>query len=134
MFNVKTGFFDRHQLEFKIWDNDDRPLWLVHPTRHVDTAVLPFDVVARPINSPHNLIQLPLYAINELANAKLRIGIGMEVFILGYPFPIELPGYPVWKRGSIASEPQLASFASALGSAVKQTEYMLVDTASRPGM
>jgi hypothetical protein len=134
MFNVKTGFFDRYRLEFKIWDDDDRPLWLVHPTRHVDIAVLPMDVVARPINSPNNLIQPPLYPINELANAKLRIGIGMEVFILGYPFPIELPGYPVWKRGSIASEPQLASFASALGSAVKQTEYMLVDTASRPGM
>jgi hypothetical protein len=58
----------------------------------------------------------------------------MEVFILGYPFKIELPGYPVWKRGSIASEPQLASITSALGSAVKQSEYMLVDSASRPGM
>jgi hypothetical protein len=31
----------------------------------------------------------------------------------------------VWKRGSIASEPQLARFT---------TDYMLVDTASRPGM
>ena len=134
MFNVKTGFFDRHQLEFKIRDDDDRPLWLVHPTRQVDIAVLPIDVVARPINSPNNPTQLPLYPINELANAKLRIGIGMEVFILGYPFKIELPGYPVWKRGSIASEPQLASLTSALGSAVKQSEYMLVDTASRPGM
>jgi hypothetical protein len=48
----------------------------------------------------------------------------MEVFILGYPFKIELPAYPVWKRGSIASEPQL----------VRVTDYMLVDTASRPGM
>ena len=24
---------------------------------------------------------------------------------LGYPFEIKLPAYPVWKRGSIASEP-----------------------------
>ena len=102
-------------------------------TCHVDIAVLPIEVVARPIDGP-NPIQLPLYPMNELANARLRIGIGMEVFILGYPFKIELPGYPVWKRGSIASEPRLASLTSALGSAVKQSEYMLVDTASRPGM
>ncbi len=134
MFNVKTGSFARHQLEFRIRDDDDRPLWLDHPTRHVDIAVLPIDVVARPVNSPNNPIQLPLYPINEVANAKLRIAIGMEVFILGYPFKIELPGYPIWKRGSIASEPELASLTSALGSAVKQSEYMLVDTASRPGM
>ena len=80
MFNVKPGFFDRHQLEFKIRDDDDRPLWLVHPTRQVDIAVLPIDVVARPINSPNNPTQLPLYPINELANAKLRIGIGMGFY------------------------------------------------------
>ena len=72
--------------------------------------------------------------MNELVDAPIRIAIGMEVFILGYPFKIELPGYPVSKRGSIASEPELASLTSALGSDVKQSEYMLVDTASRPGM
>jgi hypothetical protein len=49
----------------------------------------------------------------------------MEVFILGYPFEIEPPAYPVWKRGSIASEPQLARLTS---------DFILVDTASRPGM
>lgn len=49
----------------------------------------------------------------------------MEVFILGYPFKIELPAYPVWKRGSIASEPSLVGYVN---------DYMLVDTASRPGM
>jgi Trypsin-like peptidase domain len=134
MFNVKTGSFARHRLEFSIRDEDHRPLWLVHCNRKVDIAVLPVEVAARPINDPNHPFRLPLYPINELANAKLRIAIGMEVFILGYPFDIELPGYPVWKRGSIASEPELASLASALGSAVKQSEYMLVDTASRPGM
>jgi hypothetical protein len=49
----------------------------------------------------------------------------MDVFILGYPFKIRLPAYPVWKRGSIASEPNLVRLT---------TDYMLVDTASRPGM
>jgi hypothetical protein len=47
------------------------------------------------------------------------------VFVLGYPFKIEPPAFPIWKRGSIASEPQLARLT---------TGYMHVDTASRPGM
>jgi hypothetical protein len=55
----------------------------------------------------------------------LKIIIGMDVFILGYPFGAKPPGFPVWKRGSIASEPDL----------VRQTTgYYLIDTASRPGM
>jgi hypothetical protein len=73
---------------------------------------------------PEGLI-ISLYPLNVLANAKLRIEVGMDVFILGYPFKIEPPAYPVWKRGSIASEPQLARLT---------TDYVLVDTASRPGM
>jgi hypothetical protein len=84
----------------------------------VDIAVLPIPF------RPKELI-ISLYPLNELANAPLRIEIGMDVFILGYPFKIEPPAYPVWKRGSIASEPQLAPLT---------TSYMLVDTASRPGM
>jgi hypothetical protein len=49
----------------------------------------------------------------------------MDVFVLGYPFGPGKTGLPVWKRGSIASEPDL----------VPQVEnYLLVDTASRPGM
>jgi hypothetical protein len=55
----------------------------------------------------------------------LSIQIGMDVFILGYPFGAPPPGFPVWKRGSIASEPDLVRLG---------TDYLLVDTASRPGM
>jgi hypothetical protein len=49
----------------------------------------------------------------------------MDVFILGYPFGADPPGFPVWKRGSVASEPDLTRIGAG---------YMLVDTASRPGM
>jgi hypothetical protein len=118
LFNIQTGPFDKQQWHIKIRDDNDKPLWLVHPSRRVDIAVLPFTYL------PKEQI-IALYPLNVLANAELRIEIGMEVFILGYPFKIEPPAYPVWKRGSIASEPQLAWYGS---------DYMLVDTASRPGM
>ncbi|TYL89968.1 trypsin-like peptidase domain-containing protein [Bradyrhizobium rifense] len=118
LFNIQTGSFDKQQWDIKIRDDDDKPLWLVHPGRRVDVAVLPIPF------KPEELI-ISLYPLNVLANAALRIEVGMEVFILGYPFEIKPPAYPVWKRGSIASEPQLAR---------QTTDYMLVDTASRPGM
>jgi hypothetical protein len=66
-----------------------------------------------------------LLAVNDLAPGRIAIGIGMDVFILGYPFGSGPPGFPVWKRGSIASEPDLVKIT---------TGYYLVDTASRPGM
>lgn len=118
LFNIKTASFDKQRWDIKIRDDEDKPLWLVHPARRADIAVLPI---------PFKLDELiiALYPLNVLANAALRIEIGMEVFILGYPFKIEPPAYPVWKRGSIASEPQLTRLT---------TDYMLVDTTSRPGM
>jgi hypothetical protein len=45
--------------------------------------------------------------------------------VLGYPFGPGKTGLPVWKRGSIASEPDLVPHVE---------NYLLVDTASRPGM
>jgi len=118
LFNIRTGSFEKQRWDIRIRDENDRPLWLIHPGRRVDVAILPIPF------RPEELV-IALYPLNVLANAALRIEIGMEVFILGYPFEIKPPAYPVWKRGSIASEPQLARLT---------TDYMLVDTASRPGM
>jgi hypothetical protein len=118
LFNIQTGSIDKQRWDITIRDANDQPLWLVHPSRRTDIAVLPIPF------RPKELI-IALHPLNVLANAELRIEIGMEVFILGYPFEIKPAAYPVWKRGSIASEPQLARLT---------TDYMLVDTASRPGM
>jgi S1-C subfamily serine protease len=118
LFNVQAGSFDKQRWDIRIRDEHGKPMWLVHPSRRVDVAVLPIPF------KPEELI-ISLYPLNLLANARLRIEVGMEVFVLGYPFGIKPPAYPVWKRGSIASEPQLARLT---------TDYILVDTASRPGM
>lgn len=119
MFNIETGSFFKQPWTIHIRDKGDRPLWMVLPgARRVDIAVLPLEF-------PPGERIITLYPLNVLAVAALRIEIGMDVFVLGYPFPIEPPAYPIWKRGSIASEPQLVGLSN---------DYMLVDTASRPGM
>jgi hypothetical protein len=41
LFNVQTGSFAKHRWDIKIRDDNDKPLWLVHPSGRSDIAVLP---------------------------------------------------------------------------------------------
>jgi hypothetical protein len=83
------------------------------------------DVAALPLDYESLKGKVTLLPANEAAPGKIAIMIGMDVFILGYPFGSKPRAFPVWKRGSIASEPDLVRLT---------TGYYLVDTASRPGM
>lgn len=57
---------------------------------------------------------------------KLQIKVGQVVFVLGYPMGLMKQGLlPVWKRGSIASEPELD---------VEDGPVILIDTGTREGM
>lgn len=116
-FNIH-GFFEKQEWLIPLRNTHGEPLWMVHPGRRVDIAIIPLPY------DPATAI-VTLYPLNLLANASLRIEIGMEVFILGYPFEIVPPAFPIWKRGSIASEPQLSRLSN---------DFIYVDTASRPGM
>ncbi len=118
--NPRVRDFGKVQNDLPIRDAEDRPLWFVHPSYRKKV-----DVVAIPLRFRGDEPGFELHPINVLASSPLSIQIGMDVFVLGYPFGAEPPGFPVWKRGSIASEPQLAPLGYG---------YMLVDTASRPGM
>lgn len=116
--NVRNQLGNKAAVEHTIRDHDGTPLWLVHPQHR--RAV---DVVALPIVVPANADPYP---INEMEQDDLLIQVGMDVFVLGYPFGIGPAGLPVWKRGSIAVEPQVAEAAGA--------SPIFIDTASRPGM
>lgn len=95
---------------------------MVRPPR----AAAGSDVVAIPLPISGDDPIVNIYPINTLkSEVDLAVEIGMDVFILGYPFGNDPPAFPVWKRGSIASEPDLTRIGRG---------FMLVDTASRPGM
>jgi len=118
LFNVGFQQFGKQEHLITIRDEDSRPCWLVHPNRNVDVAVLPLPYDG---NDP----VFALNPINGVEDPDLFVGVGMDCFVLGYPFGVSPPGYPVWKRASIASEPDLIRMTG---------DHMLVDTASRPGM
>jgi hypothetical protein len=110
----------QHGFAIRLRQDPDEVAWLVHPThkRKIDVVAIP--LTEDLISSAH------LHSINQMGSPDLRVSIGMDVFVLGYPFDIDEHGpLPVWKRGSIASEPDLVPHVK---------NYLLVDTASRPGM
>jgi hypothetical protein len=120
MFNTKgKNIGHKHQLSLRIRQDSGKVNWLVHPThkRGIDLVAIP--LLGEPVSSIH------FYSINKMGSEDLLVGIGMDVFVLGYPFGFGKTGLPVWKRGSIASEPDLVPHVE---------KYLLVDTASRPGM
>jgi hypothetical protein len=116
-FNQKSQLGNKVSKEMDIRDANNAPLWLVHP-KHKNQV----DVVAVPIQ---NYSDVDMYAINQLPQIDLLVQIGSDVFILGFPFGIGPGGFPIWKRGSIASEPDLSGITQV---------HIFVDTASRPGM
>lgn len=103
-------------LHLPLYDKENRPTWKIHPTLGRGA-----DIVALPVRLPWK--HITGRAINDLPQAPLRTMVGSPLFILGYPFEPER--YPVWKLATVASEP-------ALTPALRP--YLLVDSASRPGM
>jgi hypothetical protein len=107
---VRSQYFD-----LALYDNDT-PIWLEHSSR---SAV---DVVAVPLSLDDfdNFANEHINTIDQ--EMRLEVYAGMDCFILGFPQGMIGAGNtPIWKRGSIASEP------------FEQHPY-LVDSATREGM
>ena len=106
----------RGPVVLRLRDSDSDPLWRQHAT------VPGVDVVALPLPELPGAV---LYPINEMPNNPGTVPIGIEAFILGYPFGISVSTLPIWKRASVASEPSVK---------ISGKPCFYVDTASRPGM
>lgn len=120
-FIINVGRYDRELIELPVRDENDDPLWLIHTTQERHSV----DIVALPLDGSAFRKQAAVLPINDIAPARLAIGVGMDVFILGYPFGPAPPSFPIWKRGSIASEPDLVKLTGG---------RYLIDSATRPGM
>ncbi len=120
---LRIWFNSRGQLGNKIAkfapirDAHNVGLWLVHPAhgRNVDIVALPLG----------DYSDVDMHPINLMASDDLHLQVGMDVFVLGFPFGIAAGGFPIWKQGSFASEPELSPAAQL---------HLFIDTASRPEM
>lgn len=105
-------------LQIELIDPDGKPTWFEHPKFGRDV-----DVVALPLYLP---VGAKAFPINTIPTTEgYRVEIGHDVFIVGYPFGSKWGVLPIWKRGSLASEPLID---------MDHRPYFFVDTACRPGM
>ena len=94
-----SGWFNTHSIDIPLYVAD-QALWSEHSTRqNVDVVAIRLDITQfagfanRSINTLEQERRLPAYA-------------GMDCYVLGYPEGMIGPGRtPIWKRGSIATEP-----------------------------
>lgn len=116
--NLRDQLGNKIAVSHPIHDNEGRPLWWIHPQHGRK-----IDVVALPVFPTD---QVAPYPIIDMENVDLRVEVGMDLFVLGYPYGIAQGGLPIWKRASFATEPEMAGAGEDL--------HMLLDTASRPGL
>jgi len=103
-----------------LYDKDKRADWFVHP-EHKELV----DVVAIEIEYDGDFKGI-FNPINTIKFDEFKLEVSDDIFILGFPYELKGGGYfPIWKRGSIASEPDID---------FEKLPKMFVDTASRPGM
>jgi trypsin-like peptidase len=104
-----------------LFDSNNQPQWLEHPThgRRVDVIALKIAKLGTAVlNNP------PLNSYKDFVDFDVTVG--DDAFILGYPLGLDGgPKLPIWKRGSIASEPHYD---------LEGLPKILVDTATRQGM
>jgi hypothetical protein len=120
-----SGQTDEHHIylhgrSIDLYDSDGLPIWYQHPERNeVDIAVA---------NVGQSLEGHLVRGINELCTEHdMAIEIGNEIFVLGYPLGFShFAKTPIWKRGSIASEPHSETADSK--------NRIVIDATTRKGM
>ncbi len=110
-------------LNQNLYSSDNQtPAWFVHTlgSRAIDIAVLPLS-----LKLPKSVISQPVNKIHQTED--IAIPVGSELFIIGFPRNLHRLNLPIWKRASLALEPQ-ALFDGPDG------RHLLVDTATREGI
>lgn len=103
-----------------LFDKSDQPVWIEHSRQHkVDVAVVRL--------SDETFVDGQPYCINEINFERRWIPpVGAECFVVGYPEGLTGPfDTPIWKRASIASEPNHP---------VEYQPEILIDTLGNEGL
>jgi len=108
--------------EIPLYANDNSARFRTHLSFGRAVDVVAIDIEDIP-SSPGVLCT----SVNDLPEAPIAARIGASVFVVGFPRGLSPFGTPIWKRGTIATEPCLVDAQSG-------KESYLLDTATREGM
>jgi hypothetical protein len=94
------------------------PVWFEHPKfcSAVDVVAIPVALADHPVRC---------FPVNEVPHDSFDVLPGQDAFVLGFPEKFHGGGFPIWKRASIATEPDVD---------VDDMPKFFVDTATRRGM
>lgn len=124
----KTNAYVYRDIEFDLIDHGDYPLWYVHPTlfENVDVAALPLGTVHDIISRCAESTAMGTIPVNQHEWVNFSPAAGDDAMVLGFPFGMRGGSkFPVWKRASIAFEPDVD---------VDGLPKTMIDTATRQGM
>lgn len=99
---------------------EGRPIsWLEHKDR-----ARGIDIVAIPIELPQDAIVISQKELGLVDDINFEVG--SDLFIVGFPFGFSAGGFfPIWKRGTVASEPLLRPNGLSM---------FYIDSFTKPGM
>jgi hypothetical protein len=115
-------------IAYDLFDGAGTPLWQIHPTftESVDVAALPLGMKSDLISRCTDAIDLGTIPVNQIDWVSFSPAAGDDAMVLGYPRGMRGGGkFPVWKRASIAFEPDFD---------VDGQPKTMIDTATRKGM
>lgn len=102
-----------------LYDSNGNYRWIEHPDGNS------IDVIALPLRSNDSDIRIFFFDLS-LAQADMLAAPSMPVSIIGFPFGLTMAGgWPIWKTGHIASDPDLD---------YDQKPSFIIDATTRPGM
>lgn len=116
----QVQFEDNDYVEIPLYDEDGFRLWY---EKSQNGRMI--DVVMIPVEEDGNHLYMPIEDAEDPFNKDTKIEIASEIYIIGFPFG-RLGGLiPIWKRASVATEPELN---------IDEMPYIFADTATREGM
>ncbi len=123
---VIHSMLNRQKVFLDLQDKDGRPLWFYNRDLSIDIAIIKIET------STNKIIQkMGWLAINEIwSQEDLSVEVADDVFIVGHPHgkrgSTEVNAMPIYKRGTVASEPELSYYSNR--------KSFLIDSTTRPGM
>ena len=117
--NSTISYCDSFYMDVELLDQDGNKLWyeMERNNRMIDVAIIPLKDIKG--------ICTTIEQAEEPFNEQVHFEIASEIYIIGFPFGKQTGYIPIWKKASVASEPELD---------VEEMPYFFADTATKSGM
>lgn len=117
---------DDSQFTIELYNDQDCPIWIEHPTLGSDCDVVAINIDEKYQELSAMGLQLSAIDLSSDIVYELNPSVMGTVFITGFPLSKEVSftGFPIYKRGDIASEPDVMNDGGKF----------YVDSKTKPGM